>query len=540
MINGVINGDYKTMSSEVVFDTCKSYISGVVMRSSVSGTDKLKFYSRFAISMGIRYEMGDFIARVIMDDHKGTRLEINPINCVLNLNNDRDLLFVCAHEVSHLIYGHLLKYYDMFNDDVVGLLCNLATDTEINSYLEELVSFKPVSAFSYNNMYDMLSDSRLRQKQVVYLRNHPGSSTADYLLYAISSFIEKVLGTTIPKIIYDCKLDGSTSFNQEVFKVANGYSSSIFKISKDNYQKAQAFCAELTKYLQQKVFFKISVNNNGINRYSGMSGGGGDGTETVSSSQGNSDNNGDNSIDATPSVCGLSKEEVEDIVKELKDKFDEIKNSGGQAGHQVGIKEKADVVLDESKLPWQQILKQRVSMLSSKYVPSRARINRRLPNRMDLFGRRIDPEFNIVVARDNSGSISDKEYNYFANEFIGIISDINCTLTILEFTSEVDSNITFSNKMPIGSLVGKVKEYLTSGSRWNGGTKFQPIFDWCKDNIPGSKKRSTLVIIFTDGLGEHNTLEYYGFNSRIWVVSSPDGKLSCQDADSNIYPLVKV
>ncbi len=119
-------------------------------------------------------------------------------------------------------------------------------------------------------------------------------------------------------------------------------------------------------------------------------------------------------------------------------------------------------------------------------------------------GEKVD----IHIAFDISGSISEQQLREFLSEVFGICAQFsNINLTVFSFDSEVH-NVKVYNSYNITDL----KQYPF---RRGGGTDFQVIFDWCKQN---SAKPPNELVVFTDGYpcGEWGDAHYC---PTVWVIN---------------------
>ena len=229
--------------------------------------------------------------------------------------------------------------------------------------------------------------------------------------------------------------------------------------------------------------------------------------------------------------------EVEDNLNAVNETFEAscvllgIKSRGlGSSDDTTNVK----FVKTKSQVPWQSVLRNRLNSYSREYEGTKKRINRRQPDRLELSGRRRKRNISLIIGIDESGSISDKEYNYFIEEIFKVIGEFDCCLHIYEFTGEVESYTNVPNEK-IKSFKRNRKKF--GQYRFNGGTCFQPVFDAIKDN----KKidQDSLLIMFTDGYGE-SEVDYKGQKERLWVVVGGREDISCQEFSKNIYPVLRI
>lgn len=173
-----------------------------------------------------------------------------------------------------------------------------------------------------------------------------------------------------------------------------------------------------------------------------------------------------------------------------------------------------------SQVKWQKIIQRSAGRLTFGKKKSINRLNRRQPMRLDKKGIMNDNADPIVAAIDVSGSVSDKELQYYYNELIHLSTKLNVPLTIMQFDTgihNVHHNITrFTD------------ELLKIEGR--GGTIFQVVFDYLKEQ---KFSKDTQLFIFTDGGGE-SSITTYGYNKYQWMLTA-DQHLSVVDNQRPVH-----
>lgn len=173
-------------------------------------------------------------------------------------------------------------------------------------------------------------------------------------------------------------------------------------------------------------------------------------------------------------------------------------------------------------LPWQDILRRYVGTIPVPYKKTIMRRDRRQPSRGDLRGRLADHVAEIVVAIDTSGSMSDKAISYCINEVFDIVKNTKATVTIVECDASI-------GRVYEATSPQEVQTKVTG----RGGTIFQPVFDWIRDN---NKKRS-ILIYFTDGGGE-GALRYRPVHFKtLWIITTQTGHMSLREPYGEIREL---
>ena len=144
-------------------------------------------------------------------------------------------------------------------------------------------------------------------------------------------------------------------------------------------------------------------------------------------------------------------------------------------------------------LPWQAIL--------ARFLASHARddysyhrISRRGGDA--LLPSLYSQQTNLVVAIDNSGSISDAELNEFINEIDALKSQVRAQVMLLACDVALH---------PTCPWIFSATEAIQKPEQWagGGGTRFTPVFDWVERAGHGPDA----LIYFTDAMGEFPNLE---------------------------------
>ena len=140
------------------------------------------------------------------------------------------------------------------------------------------------------------------------------------------------------------------------------------------------------------------------------------------------------------------------------------------------------------------------SILTGKTVPSRMKISRRWDIERPGYRRTYKP--NIIVAIDNSGSMSDEDLKFG----FGLVNKILyfAQITFIQFDCEIQIIEKNFNKARKGFSV-----------KGRGGTNFQPIFDYAEKN------KCDGLIVFTDGYAPPVAEPKF---KVLWMMSQKDQK----------------
>ncbi|WP_421017269.1 vWA domain-containing protein [Furfurilactobacillus cerevisiae] len=163
-------------------------------------------------------------------------------------------------------------------------------------------------------------------------------------------------------------------------------------------------------------------------------------------------------------------------------------------------------------LPWTAILGKLIGTVPHGKQDSRARFNRRQPQRMALPGQIARRRVTITVFIDESASISTQTTVQFINELTGLTRAYELALTVFPFDAAVHDPIRLSSP-------SQVAEKLHA-RHVGGGTSFQSVFDYLKADR--SQTSTSLIVILTDGEGE-TSIDAHGYRRVLWVLVGQQG-----------------
>ncbi len=203
-------------------------------------------------------------------------------------------------------------------------------------------------------------------------------------------------------------------------------------------------------------------------------------------------------------------EEVHDRWVESEDEdSDEVKDklrSTLQMASRNGIPDEVlRIVKDNIKgeVSWTDVIRKALKTLPKGRKKTVTRMSRRQPDRLDLRGELRNHIPDITVAIDISGSIDDASMNDFLKEVLSLSQLYSESIRILECDNEVRRDYKIRTLNDIKPLLKR-----------RGGTKFTPVFRHLKEE----NLRSTLLIYFTDGLGEDRIEVRPSHHKTVWVV----------------------
>ncbi|MDF2615201.1 MAG: hypothetical protein K0S71_2987 [Clostridia bacterium] len=223
----------------------------------------------------------------------------------------------------------------------------------------------------------------------------------------------------------------------------------------------------------------------------------------------------------THDIWEYSDDIEEKTIKEFTEKF--IDNA--QKGILPAYLEDMIATLKNSKgeLPWHLYLNRLMGTLESNKKKTIVRRNRRQPDRLDLRGELRSHKPEIAVALDISGSISDEEFKQAMKEVLSIVKNYNHEITIIECDNQI-------RRVYKVKAAADIKERM----KISGGTKFTPVFDYA------NKKKTNLLVYFTDGKGEDKLQVIPKGYKILWVISGRGDKLSLKESYGAIKKLSKV
>ena len=158
---------------------------------------------------------------------------------------------------------------------------------------------------------------------------------------------------------------------------------------------------------------------------------------------------------------------------------------------------------EKEELSWEEILKSILPSIRSGYKKTVTRRNRRQPERLDLRGRLPNHKPEIIVAIDISASMSDEDIRKVMIEILAITESRRGNITIIECDNEIRNIYTLNS----------IKD-IQKRTENNGSTAFSPVFEYIRDN----RIRDSILIYFTDGVGEEKLTVRPSLRDIIWVI----------------------
>lgn len=201
-----------------------------------------------------------------------------------------------------------------------------------------------------------------------------------------------------------------------------------------------------------------------------------------------------------------------------------------------GLLSQINTLLAPPEINWKQVLRKMVGSVPVPYRKTRMRLNRRQPERADLYGKIPKRTVNIICAFDTSGSMSDDDISYCMNEVFNIIKVYEgASVTIIECDAEINNIYDAKNISQVHTKVGG-----------RGGTSFIPVIDFVNGNLSENSKwtkhpkygkcRDTLLVYFTDGYGDFE-IEKPKTYRNLWVVLQDVKCLSLKEPYGDVKSL---
>lgn len=441
-----------------------------------------------------------------------------------------NLLEIVKHEGYHILYNHM----ELFKDLEFQQAVNYATDCEINQYLPNL----PKEGVRLDDIKKLTKNNNLKEK-------------------AGSLYYYEELKKVLDNLPNDKKCTcGAKEHNERVQKQqqeqqnsqgqnsqdqqeqgSNGQGSENNEQSSENGQRQSSGDEQ-----DQSSNAQGSDNQNGQDNQNqtpqeqnqqGQSQQGQSQQEQnqqEQNNQGQTPSNGQNQEQLKPRkcTCGCNKKNNKFDTHEMwKNIYDPENNnfipvskatqnlmnevvrqmdSGGKGRGSLprNIIDQINKLNEPPQIKWQSLIVKQIGKQVCGKRKSPNRLNRRDPKSIYKKGNLNDRLHPIVVAFDVSGSVSNKELMYFLNELQALSDKMKLPITYIQFDWDIQNVETIApNEKPSFNLHGR------------GGTSFQPVFDYLKDE---QYPKETQLFIFTDGGGERE-INNRGYKKYQWIIS---------------------
>lgn len=180
----------------------------------------------------------------------------------------------------------------------------------------------------------------------------------------------------------------------------------------------------------------------------------------------------------------------------------------------------------EHPLNWQGLLQRYLGQVPAGRKPAYGRFNRRMPQRMELPGQRVQTWQGILIFIDESGSMGQQEIGYLLGQLSRLLAMYPVPVKIYPFDTvvHVKAAQTVNGAVTAAKRVG------------GGGTRFQAIFDALPALAPNAVGQ--LVIILTDGYGEKQVTLKSDVDV-LWLLTSPRSAFSVHHAAGRVISLAE-
>ncbi|GLB46827.1 hypothetical protein WR164_08060 [Philodulcilactobacillus myokoensis] len=219
---------------------------------------------------------------------------------------------------------------------------------------------------------------------------------------------------------------------------------------------------------------------------------------------------------------GLTKSEKANQLKKLINKSWKNTNTKNRGNIPGDVKNQLKRISIRHPIDWKKYIQIGLGNISFDKIDSRARFNRRQAWRMDLMGQISNNMYPVNIFVDNSGSMGDLEISYLLSEMEDFLNHFPTLISLYSFDTEIH-RLKSNNKHIDFKRIG------------GGGTRFQSIFDYINNHK--NAFGNSLVIILTDGYGEHE-LKYYHNNNILWILTSDIKHFSVNHPCGKIITLI--
>lgn len=426
-----------------------------------------------------------------------------------------NLLEIVKHEGYHILYNHM----ELFKDLEFQQAVNYATDCEINQYLPNL----PKEGIRLDDIKKLTKNNNLKEK-------------------AGSLYYYEELKKVLDNLPNDKKCTcGAKEHNERVQKQqqeqqqqsSNGQGSENEQEQDSNGQGSQDQQEQDSNgkgsgdEQEQSSNGQASDNQNGQENQNQTPQ---EQNQQEQNNQGQTPSNEQNQEQLKPRkcTCGCNKKNNKFDTHEMwKNIYDPENNnfipvskatqnlmnevvrqmdlgSKGRGSLPGNIIDQINKLNEPPQIKWQSLIVKQIGKQVCGKRKSPNRLNRRDPKSIYKKGNLNDRLHPIVVAFDVSGSVSNKELMYFLNELQALSDKMKLPITYIQFDWDIQNVETIApNEKPSFNLHGR------------GGTSFQPVFDYLKDE---QYPKETQLFIFTDGGGERE-INNRGYKKYQWIIS---------------------
>ena len=438
------------------------------------------FYSAFAMSihLHVSWDLQAPMAVNVTQDGLLTiqNLYVNPFWLIYKLgdkNNGQfvrtdiyeDVVAIYFHELNHLLYEHPSRYRDRMQSGL-GQVVNIATDTQINQE-RRIANNKTLSEYGIT-----LEGVRKGYDLPNLMANKDSEYYYEELYKKLKSGQCRTCGQQKPQNQQNQQNDQNGQNGQG----QNGHGGSCCP-SCGQPMNGNATGDAMGAQGSHKVWGQIP----------------------------------DNTAEGEIADEMASHESMKNIVKRILDSPDLRKQLSNEKLRGILPGHLYDELIEgkavKGKLPISAVIRKGTGKLRNGSKRTYTRFNPRQGNRVDILrGKKELHNKNIHCFIDNSGSMGPTEIEYGVTEVAAVASSIRANLSIIPF----DTVVYYNNKQEVDKF-GKFA-FVPTG---RGGTSFQPVFDYLKEQ--NANNDNDVIVIITDGYGE-SRIENYGLRNVIWIL----------------------
>ena len=470
------------------------------------------FYSAFAMSIHLHVAFDMDAPMAVNTTQNGLltiqNLYVNPMWLIYKLGNKNngqfvrtdiyeDVVAIYFHELNHLLYEHPARYRDKMQSGYAEIV-NIATDTQINQEARiaknNTLTEYGITVDKVRKNYDLPNLMAGKDSEYYY----------DELYKKLRQEMEKSKKNRCPECGQQQNQQGQGGQNQQ------GQGSQNQQGQGSQNQQGQGSQNQQGQGNGHEHCSTCGQSMNGQGNGQGQQPGQGD----VSGANGSHqvwNKIPDNTVEGEIADEQAAHESMKNIVKRILDSPDlrsQLSNDklrGILPGHLYDELIEGKAV--KGKLPISAVIRKGTGKLRNGFRRTYTRFNPKQGNRVDLLrGKKELHNKNIHCFIDNSGSMGPTEIEYGVMEVAAVAHSIHANLSIVPF----DTVVYYNNKQEVDKH-GNF-QFIPTG---RGGTAFQPVFDYLKEEKANND--NDVIVIITDGYGE-SRVDNYGLRNVIWIL----------------------
>ena len=471
------------------------------------------FYSAFAMSIHLHVAFDMDAPMAVNTTQNGLltlqNLYVNPMWLIYKLgdkNNGQfvrtdiyeDVVAIYFHELNHLLYEHPARYRDKMQSGYAEIV-NIATDTQINQEARiaknNTLTEYGITVDKVRKNYDLPNLMAGKDSEYYY----------DELYKKLRQDMEKSKKNRCPECGQQQNQQGQGGQSQQ------GQGDQNQQGQGGQNQQGQGGQNQQGKGDAHNHCSTCGQSMNGQGNSQGKQQPGQGDVSGANGSHQVWSKIPDNTVEGEIADEKVAHESMKNIVKRILDSPDlrsQLSNDklrGILPGHLYDELIEGKAV--KGKLPISAVIRKGTGKLRSGSKRTYTRFNPKQGNRVDLLrGKKELHNKNIHCFIDNSGSMGPTEIEYGVMEVAAVASSIHANLSIIPF----DTVVYYNNKQEVDKH-GNF-QFIPTG---RGGTAFQPVFDYLKEEKANND--NDVIVIITDGYGE-SRVDNYGLRNVIWIL----------------------